>query len=1078
MVEYSEYDVFYDYEVLTNVTTNAMLYPGKKEIVIPYNTHIEARDPQHPVLNVTPEDEANILAHIIKENRSSLARWGIPEENVRLTPHFMEEIIKMDDTIPQNKGTMYGFNSSGYDVAITAYLLNLFDQEQKGDMSPRDVQIDASSVRNFSNEIINHEKRSPWASVRDYGNRTQNQLLFSRFANLMNSPWNIDVQSLNAKMSMTSLSRLAAQGGFKIEVSDKLEDDSAVLNSVEELAELLAYNVNDIFATLWLFEQDPYQTPYSQRNTLIDRYGDNQFRGRNIKRDSTEAKLIENVISPNGALEDDDFVSLAYPVTRGYLPKEMSETFTLADANALYADLEQATKVMKPNAYAKNKDRAMNSFLSDQYNKKRESAPDHIIVTKFFYPSDKHIHQKIIAKDGTFTYAADTYIGFNHIMIDTLDDWAQRKGITDRAIATTLRNEKEDPVASDKAWDRYANKIITEIGQDDTDPLFKWFYYSKDHQKVVAKDRHFMMDLLEHMQNTYDMHPDIYTYYSTYRGENMGLQTSKVDVKAKLPKHLKTGAAVLVAPNVPSYVTMSIGGIHGNLIDLYQYEQDKETADAFNRQRDDVIDFYTDKANQFTVEDYLSVANETTEGEKEKIYALAKHSIDELAPVLARRTKRNGYVLGEPDTLQSAVPYDYTTGSYTKAKFKTPKTTKSMKTYTTTFYDFDVIHMDISSYYPTLISILKTLQTKDGNDLYKGLLEERIELKNSLPGDMATWDDNDYANEAMQVANKLLLNAASGAADASYDNNIRVNNKAYRMRIAGQLILFALCLDIVAEGGIPNSINTDGVYVHNMAVESADGIIQDWASKFKLEADTEFIDLFASKDSNNRIEYYKSDKGESIIASGGTVGNWQGTTLTGNLNKPPIVDRTLTDYLIRHDEPLVTFDETYVRDYITTFIDDYVEKGQDDPKAHEALFNFFQLPLVSNESKNRYVVYQDNKGKWHYFNNINRTFLTTKDTNGQYETYQATMVVINKTAKKDQPEAVAIAEEANIIKKSDYEDEDDVHIKTNKVSGVDTDQWFVIQNQSTAQIDWELVNHLDIDAYVALVQAQWKNWSV
>lgn len=1077
MVEYNEYDVFYDYEVLQNVTTNAMLFPGSRKIVIPYNVFVDSIQPDMTHLNVTQADEDWILEYVLKENASSLKRWNIPVENVRMERNFMKEIIKLDTEIPQNGGTMFGFNSSGYDVAISAFLLDQAKQLNFSNVLADDMKVDAYSVREFSDYLINHVKRSPWASVRDRANEGRNFELFQKFASLMNSPWNIDVQSLNAKMSMTALKRLAAQGGFKIETSSKLSDSASIIHTIEDLAELISYNVNDIFATLWLFEQRAYQTPYTQRKTLIQRYGDNQFVGKNIKRDSTEAKLIENVISPNDKLVDDPVVSLAYPVVRGYMPEsEKGTEFTLKKAQTLHKALRQATKALSPKEFEEDVDRAMNKFLAQQYMEFRDKDPEHMVVKHFYFPTG---HPRIVSQNGTFVYAADDYDGFNQYMTHMMDFWAEANHLSTSIIGkgglTGTMNKK---ATTDLTWDEHANKIIKHIGEHPESTLYKWLFYKSGIVKIVAKDKRLMMDLLNYVDENYDIHPDIYQYYSAFRGEDMGEQDGSANVKAGLPARMRTGAAVLVKPDVPVYVTMSIGGVHGNLIDLYQHNIDKEIADTYNDGRQLIMDFYTEKAMQYDPTIYLELTGETSEKEQEKIYALAGQSPEELAPVLARRSKRNGFVLGETQEIVNLKPHEYTSGTYAKAKFKKGKGTRELKTYTTTLYDTDVVHTDISSYYPTLIAILKTLQTESGQDLYNELRLERLLLKNRIPSDKATWVEQDHIDEAIQLANKLLLNAASGAADAGYDNNIRVNNKAYRMRIAGQLILFALTLDLTEAGAIPNSINTDGVYVHNIDEETADGYIQKWAGLYGLEADTEKVDLFISKDSNNRIEYYNTERGETILASGGTVGNWTGTTLTGNLNRPPIVDRALTRYLVDRDNPLLEFDRDYVRQYITRFIEEKRELGESDKSAHEELFNFFQLPLASNKSKKRFIAYQDEDDNWSYPSPINRVFLAVADESENYKKCRAVMIVINKTIKKDDDAAKAIAYQSGLVELSDFEDDKDVHIGSAKISGVSLDQHFIIQNQSTAEISWDLIDNLDIEAYVDIVEGQWSNWAV
>lgn len=1101
MVEYNNHDVFYDYEVLQNVTTNAMLYPGSKKIVIPYNTHLNSVQPHDIKLKVTKEDERWIRDYVIEQNRSSLRRWGIPEENVQLTSDFVSEISRMDianngqiESLAHRKGTMFGFNSSGYDVAITAFLLEEIKKQQRshrGDLSQ--ICIDASNVRYFSDRLINGESRSPWKGIKEYeeGNNKNSRNLFGKFASLMNHPCNIDVQSLNAKMSKTSLKRLAAQGGFKIETSDKLSDKESTLYTTEELAELLAYNVNDIFATLWLFEQKPYQTPFNQRITLLDRYESNQFRGKNIKRDSTEAKLIENVISPRRRLEDDNKVSLAYPVTRGYMPEEEKDPdYSLGQANLIHAYLEQATEEKYPDSFEKNPDRTMNNYLREQYNKFKNTDPEHMIVKRFFFSNGQI---KIISKKGRFAYIADSYEGFNYHMTkrlghiiassEKLQAFSKEEGLTIRDSDDLFQKAQPNNPTKERDWDHAVNEIISHINKNN--PLYHWFYYKNGDRKVVAKDKRLMVDLLNFIDHNYDLPEDVRTYYNAYRGTDMRERDASRDVKKFLEdqgnKHLKTGAAVLLAPDTPIYVTMSIGGVHGNLIDLWKYKKDQHDVDMHNKKRKEIIDFYEEKVTQFNAKKYVELTGETTQQEQDKIYALlGKINEDSgdhtVAAVLARRTKRNGFVLGEPESIREADPHSFTTGTYKEAKFKKEKTTKALKTYTTTLYDTDVVHMDISSYYPTLISILQTLKSPDGEDRYDDLRRERVKLKERIPGDVASWTEQDAEDQAIQLANKLLLNAASGAADASYDNNIRVNNKAYRMRISGQLILLALSLDIAKHGGVPNSINTDGVYAHDIDEHTADRLIQSWASLYNLDADTEMVDLLISKDSNNRIEYYLSDKGETILASGGTVGNWEGTTLTGNLNRPPIIDRALTYYLIRHEEPLLSFDRSYVKDYIERFINERLDEAAKDPEAREELFNFFQTPLVSNASKHRYIVYQDTDGHWSYPNPVNRVFYTKEIP----EAVQATMVVINKTIKKDDPEALRIATETDLLDQSGYENETNngVHAGTMKITGVDTEQWFTIKNESTATIDLSLIDQLDIDTYVDSVKDQWDNWAI
>ena len=57
----------------------------------------------------------------------------------------------------------------------------------------------------------------------------------------------------------------------------------------------------------------------------------------------------------------------------------------------------------------------------------------------------------------------------------------------------------------------------------------------------------------------------------------------------------------------------------------------------------------------------------------------------------------------------------------------------------------------------------------------------------------------------MRNGTKLILNSASGAADANFESNIRMNNKIISMRIIGQLFTWRIGQAQTLEGASPRN---------------------------------------------------------------------------------------------------------------------------------------------------------------------------------------------------------------------------------------------------------------------------------
>ena len=242
-------------------------------------------------------------------------------------------------------------------------------------------------------------------------------------------------------------------------------------------------------------------------------------------------------------------------------------------------------------------------------------------------------------------------------------------------------------------------------------------------------------------------------------------------------------------------------------------------------------------------------------------------------------------------------------------------------------------HEDFTSYYPNLLRMMSAFfneglgydryaeifyQKQDLGVLMKEKNADYAKLKTKFPAeeiarfdilrkssgcqiDPNTISDEERAVYAVQrEGTKLILNSASGAADASFESNIRMNNMIISMRIIGQIFSFRIGMAQTYEGAKVTSTNTDGLFTV-MEATINNQILSRESADIGVEIEPEPTFLI-SKDTNNRIEM-NPDTGEVQAASGGTLGcrNWagkKGPQPTKNLSHPAIIDWALCEYLV------------------------------------------------------------------------------------------------------------------------------------------------------------------------------------
>ena len=421
-------------------------------------------------------------------------------------------------------------------------------------------------------------------------------------------------------------------------------------------------------------------------------------------------------------------------------------------------------------------------------------------------------------------------------------------------------------------------------------------------------------------------------------------------------------------------------------------------------------------------------------------------------------------------------------------------------------------HEDFTSYYPLLLSRLSVFINPSYHgfdehgrpkDPYYEMFLTRLIKKKESKDKTKTAEERELA-DIEQDSRKLLINAASGAGDATFDNNIRVNNAVISMRIIGQLFAWRIGQAQALAGARVPSTNTDGLYTMDISAEENDRILEEIAKDMHIGIEPERLDRFVSKDSNNRLEV---EGGRIVSAKGGTLNSWAGPQPTQNLDHASIIDHLLANYMAseKFDNPAdVPFDRTYARKMLTTFVDDHVKDG----KMVDAL-KHFQWIIASSGAKHRYYYARrtnlitgdvEIRNLQHY----NRIFLLKDDgVTVKQEMFLATRAAIAKDklnrALKDyqqgninrsdiwshHPESLAILKSNGLDMLKENNQHGSPYEYNNatvqKVKGMPANQHIGIFNNSILEISdataRQMLDMIDLEAYLDILESSFKSWS-
>lgn len=1044
---YKRDDIFYDVESLTNVFTVAWYFPHNdvNAIVLSYlddDKIIQSdRDLDYIrsyIYNMYPKLQASNTQIVFEDisqtgcirefaNQTGFSalglqsfakRLGLTNERTFLNAHINDREIEAGglsynkayypvkqtdpDYDPDKHGYRFGYNSTNYDVTMLAYLLgSIHDKHFKPEYVNQPVYmfgepLTARRLREYNDELFDDKWRGQmWRRlVHDEHGLADGFGDFTRPEWCIRQGWQlsgryIDVSKLNEKLQKVGLKRLLGMLGLQIMESDKLSNNTTI-NTLEEMADLLAYNISDVINLRLLFEHKVYMNAFNIRGDLLKNYpqviyGQKRTFGGDTSQAQADVGNYQNI---------------------------RRDRLTQDSSSAKFVELALAP-------YAPIKD---------------------IPTVSFMYPSEQEAKRQGIPR------------------VDVLEE-------TKRYFEENITNDPTNQAHIDfmEIYNFYDNIRGHNYNQSEA-----YVHHYGDGTTLPANLVPKTNDYIKQLMDKYNT--NLFYHYIDEEG------------------NVKRSSCL---------ANFSIGGIHGAEINMDAYNEDLRKNKIEKDVQTYVESLYptaTDALNgpvYITLPDHLEIPerleNKVREDRTVRIREFVKSG----------STKKNATWRDVPDV-------------------QLFKKNASGKWDVNNKYTYVSVgpshHEDFESYYPLLLSQLSVFVNPeyhgykaDGSpvDPYYDMYLERAEKKD-LARNPNIPELQRELYDIEQNSKKLLINAASGAGDATFDNNIRANNAVISMRIIGQLFAWLIGQAQTLAGGRVPSTNTDGLYVMDLPAEINDRVLQETAKDMRVKISPERLDRFVTKDSNNRLEVAH---GRIASASGGTLNSWKGPEPNQSLDHAAIIDHILAKYLADEtitDPANTPFDETHARKLFDDFIKHHIQNG-----TPQVALRFFQWIVSSSTGTHRYnylkrINKHTGEATIHNLQQYNRIFLI-KDNhpNVRQELYLATRRVINKTTwskrykayqdgeitHKDvwdhHPEALYILKQNGLDLLSHNQNTASPHYKdqasVQKVRTMPTNQHIAIYNHSIVDLPnaqaIAMIQELDINAYLSILKNTFRTWS-
>ena len=324
------------------------------------------------------------------------------------------------------------------------------------------------------------------------------------------------------------------------------------------------------------------------------------------------------------------------------------------------------------------------------------------------------------------------------------------------------------------------------------------------------------------------------------------------------------------------FVTFSTGGIHGAELDIAAFQADMQRHLELLSVHDEVKQTYPEPA------EFRKAMDKAT-----KTVTLPSGRVAKITEHMSNQTIKNA-AYKDRSLLEAKAP----------ALFKDkPDGGNAPNTQYVFTSAGESNHEDFTSYYPNMLRNMMAFYNPElGIDRYAKILDDKAALQVAMRDPSITAEERTVL-KVKREGTKLVLNAASGAGDASHKTNIRMNNTIISMRIIGQLFSWIIGQAQTFEGARVVSTNTDGLYT---VLESGlnDRILAEQSARINVEIEPEPL-LLVSKDSNNRLEMIRKEDGSVKIigASGSSLACQERPSPNYSLAHPAAVDYAVARYL-------------------------------------------------------------------------------------------------------------------------------------------------------------------------------------
>ena len=675
---------------------------------------------------------------------------------------------------------------------------------------------------------------------------------------------------------------------------------------------------------------------------------------------------------------------------------------------------------------------------------------------------------------------------------------------------TNKTSVRRNPFVVDTSSAQFATRTLSPYGHLTDIETVSFLYPEKDiADKLGIEQTDVLDDSLKFMEDNFGKDSDayktfyknIYSYYNDIRGKNFNNSENYKQTYTNLKEH-KTALSPYSISEIPTrpncipyynkdgspsscFVTFSTGGIHGCEYNKALYEKDITLWEKDCELREKVKACLTplelvqakkieDAGKEYSATYFLK-ASATINGQ-----TLTKSQTN-----LRNLTPEQQQVFWKD---KPAKPQLFIKASTKKDNH----TTKLNPKYVYTSSD-PANHEDFTSYYPNLLRNMQAFYNPHlGYDRYGEVFNQK-EKFGKLMKDESIPAEQRAIYKVQREGTKLLLNSASGAADATFDNDILMNNRIISMRIVGQLFTWRIGQAQTLAGGKITSTNTDGLYCV-MEKEKNNKTLAENSKAINVEIEPEPMYLI-SKDANNRVEF--SEDLSNILSTGGhDLSCNSGPNPTQSLDHPSILDSVLVEYLkIKRDNLTEPFD----KDLAKTIFDN-INSNWTTLDNKRRILTLYQSVVASSPSAFSYVFKTNSNANFQSKNmadyakepcwamqHYNRIFLVRNNSNNNaYHLYRAANAKITPATKikraKDglkpinhNPIALKILKQNGIA----CDSTGDREAKINVVSNLDPAWWVIIDNSDIhTKTDTEcddIFNQLNFDKYIELLKKKYEN---